>query len=341
MAHFIACHKTDDAINIADLFFREVIRLHGLPRSIVSDRDVKFLSYFWKVLWGKLGTKLLYSTTCHPQTDGQTKVVDQTLIQLLRAIIQKNLKNWEDCLSFIEFAYNHSVHSTTDYSPFEIVYGFNPLTPLDLIPLPVDERVSLDGNKKAQVVKDLHAKIQQQIEKKNEQYANKANRGRKLVRFEPGDWVWVHMRTERFPEQRRSKLMPRGDGPYQIIERINDNAYKVDLPGEYGVSVTFNVSDLSLFDVGDDSRLNPFKERGDDAIQPSKDPLEVPVGPVTRIRAKKFKEAFNGLFQDTWAKVDFKRICNNKEQALINLIHIQERLVGGTKTITQGLGEED
>ena len=75
-----------------------------------------------------------------------------------------------------------------------------------------------------------------------------------------------------------------------------------------------------------------------DAIQPSKDPLEVP---VTRLRAKKFKEAFNGLLQDTWAKVDFKRICNNKEQALINLIHIQEGLVGGTKTITQGLGEED
>jgi hypothetical protein len=177
MAHFIAFHKIDDAINIVDLFFREVIRLHSLPRSIVSDRDVKFLSYFWKVLWGKLGTKLLYSTTCHPQTDGQTEVVNRTLIQLLRAIIQKNLKNWEDCLPFIEFAYNRSVHSTTDYSPFEIVYGFNPLTPLDLIPLPINERVSLDGNQKAQVVKDLHVKIRQQIEKKNEQYANKANRG--------------------------------------------------------------------------------------------------------------------------------------------------------------------
>jgi hypothetical protein len=76
-------------------------------------------------------------------------------------------------------------------------------------------------------------------------------------------------------------------------------------------------------------------------IQAPKDLLEVLIGIITRLRAKRFKEAFNGLLQDTWAKVDFKRILNNKEQAVINLIHVQEGLVGGTKTITQGLGEED
>jgi len=93
MAHFITCYKIDDARNIANIFFREVIWLHGVPKSIVSDRNVKFLSYFWKVLWRKLGTKVLYFTTFHPQTDGQTEVVNQTLTQLLWAIIQKNLKN--------------------------------------------------------------------------------------------------------------------------------------------------------------------------------------------------------------------------------------------------------
>ena len=78
-----------------------------------------------------------------------------------------------------------------------------------------------------------------------------------------------------------------------------------------------------------------------DAIQAPKDPLEVLVGLVTRLRAKMFKEAFNGLLQDTWTKVDFKRILNNEEQAMVNFIHVQEGLVGGTKTATQGLREKD
>jgi hypothetical protein len=80
---------------------------------------------------------------------------------------------------------------------------------------------------------------------------------------------WVHMRKERFLAHRKSKLQPRGDEQFQILERINDNAYKVNLPGKYGVSATFNVSDLTLFDVGDDSRSNSFEERGMMRMNPS------------------------------------------------------------------------
>jgi hypothetical protein len=189
MAHFIPCHKTDDASHVADLFFREIVRLHGMPRTIVSDRDAKFLSYFWKTLWCKLGTKLLFSTTCHPQTDGQTEVVNRTLSTLLRAIIRKNIKTWEECLPHVEFAYNRAVHSATKFSPFEIVYGFNPLTPLDLSPLPLTEHVNLDGKKKADFVKQIHEKARLNIERRTDQYVTQANKGRRQLVFEPGDWV--------------------------------------------------------------------------------------------------------------------------------------------------------
>jgi hypothetical protein len=295
MAHFIACHKTDDASHIADLFFKEIVRLHGMPRTIVYDRDAKFLSYFRKALGGKLGTKLLFSTTCHPQKDGQTEVVNRTLSSLLRAIIKKNLKTWEDCLPHSEFAYNRSIHSATKFSPFEIVYGFNPLSPLDLTSLPVSERVNLDGKKKAEFVKMIHEKAWLNIERRIKQYVHQANKGRKKIVFEPGDWVWLHLRKDRFPEKRRSKLLPRRDGPFQVVERINDNAYKLDLPGEYGVSASFNIADLSPFDVGDCLRVNPSQEEENDASQGAghanhthgngaefaQDPLSLPSGPIT------------------------------------------------------------
>jgi len=164
-------------------------------------------------------------------------------------------------------------------------------------------------------------------------YATKANKERKHVVIQPGDWIGVYMRKERFPAHRKSKLQPRGDGPFQILERINDNAYKVDLLGEYGVSVTFNVSDFTLFDVGDDSRSNPLEERGDDADQPNtrcnhaNNPLKVPTGPITRARAKKLKEALNGLVQNIWSKMDLEGLGTFKEhevQPLIHLVKVQE-----------------
>lgn len=143
-------------------------------------------------------------------------------------------------------------------------------------------------------------KVRDNIVKKNEQYAKQANKGRVKVTFEPGDWVWVHMRMERFPNKRKSKLQPRGGVPFQVLEKINDNAYKLDLPSEYGnISATFNVADLSLFDVGNgsDSRTNPFEEGGNDrdATSPSTDPLNGIGSPMTRSKTKRMNEALQGL----------------------------------------------
>ncbi|KAL4284973.1 hypothetical protein GQ457_16G018660 [Hibiscus cannabinus] len=143
----------------------------------------------------------MFSTTCHPQTDGQTKVVNRVLSTLLRVVIKKNIKTWEDCLPHVEFAYNHAVHSATNMSPFEVVYGYNPTTPLDMLPLPFEQVMNRDGQSKVEFVKKLHQQVKENLEKRTRQYETRANKGKKRVTFDVGDWVSIHFRKERFPAQ--------------------------------------------------------------------------------------------------------------------------------------------
>ena len=123
MAHFISCHKTSDATHIANLFFKEIVRLHGLPRSIASDRDTKFIGHFWRTLWRKLGTDLAFISVYHPQTDGQTEVVNRSLGDLLRSLVTEHHISWDQILPQAEFAYNDSVNRSIGKIPFQILYG--------------------------------------------------------------------------------------------------------------------------------------------------------------------------------------------------------------------------
>ena len=114
----------------------------------------------------------------------------------------------------------------------------------------------------------------------------------------------------------------------QVLARINDNAYKLDFPSEYNISATFNVSNLSPFDVGDNSRTNPFEEKGNDENQqPLKDPLHVPAEPITRPRSKKIKEALNGLIQKIWvdSNIRHSKLGPKEDDGLINLIQAIDR----------------
>jgi hypothetical protein len=98
MEHFIPCQKTSDATHIANLFFKEVIRLNGFPKSIVSDRDTKFIRNFWRTLWKKLGTNLMFSSSYHPQMDGQMEVVNISLGDLMRSLVIEHHSSWDNIL---------------------------------------------------------------------------------------------------------------------------------------------------------------------------------------------------------------------------------------------------
>jgi len=163
--------------------------------------------------------------------DGQTEVVNRSLSTMLKAVMRGSHKSWDAYLPHIEFAYNKVVHKNTNISPFEVVYGFNPLTPLDLLPLPNPQTyVHKEGATKAEFVKKMHEKVKEQIQQKTEKYVKYNNKGKKKIIFEEGDLFWLHLRKDKFPSKRKSKLSPQDDGPLQVLKKINNNAYKLDLP---------------------------------------------------------------------------------------------------------------
>jgi hypothetical protein len=113
MSHFIPCQKTSDATHIANLFFKEFIQLHSLPRNIVSDRDTKFMGHFWRTLWKKMGKNLSFISSYHPQMDRKTEVVNKSLGDFLRSLVIEHHSQWDNILPQIEFSYNDSINRRT------------------------------------------------------------------------------------------------------------------------------------------------------------------------------------------------------------------------------------
>jgi hypothetical protein len=141
---------------------------------------------------------------------------------------------WEDCLPHIEFAYNRSLHSTTKLCPFEVVYGFVPRAPIDLLPFPSTVQHNFDATQHAKQYLKLHATTEENIECTNAKYKIAGDKGRKHIVFDVGDLFWLHLHKDRFPDLHKSKLMPCAAGLFKVLEKMNDNAYKLELPAEFG-----------------------------------------------------------------------------------------------------------
>ena len=144
-AHFLPLKHPFTALTVAQVFLEQIVRLHGMPVSIVSDRDKNFISLFWKTLFRLQGTTLCMSSSYHPQTDGQKEVVNRTLEQHLRCFTHEHPTKWVEWVAWAEYSYNTSIHSSTKISPFEAVYGQPPPTLLSYIL----------GTTKVQAVDDL------------------------------------------------------------------------------------------------------------------------------------------------------------------------------------------
>jgi hypothetical protein len=140
-----------------------------------------------------------------------------------------------------------------------VIYGFNPLSPLDILPLPLQEHINMAASAQATYLKKVHEDTRHTIEHQVQCLVAKLNFNKHPMVFNPGDLVWLHLRKDRFPNERKSKLLPRADGPFKVLAHYNNNTSKIDIPGDkYNVSDIFNVKDLSSFhgDVDFDPRTD-------------------------------------------------------------------------------------
>jgi RNA recognition motif-containing protein len=225
-AHFIPVHTTYSAECYAEIYIDLVVRLHGVPKTILSDQGTQFVARFWAQVHESLGTKLIHSSSYHPQTDGQTERVNQIVEDMLRACVIHFDKSWDKCLALVEFAYNNSYQASLKMAPFEALYGRRCRTPLNWSQ--AGER-TLFGPKLVQEAEEKVSVIRENLraaQMRQKSYHDKAKAPRE---FEVGNYVYLKVPptkgVQRFGV--KGKLAPRYIGPYEVTEKFGTVAYRI------------------------------------------------------------------------------------------------------------------
>nr|GEX93798.1 putative reverse transcriptase domain-containing protein [Tanacetum cinerariifolium] len=252
-----------------------MIARHGVPVSIISDRDSYFTSRFWKSLQKALGTRLDLSTDYHPETDGQSKRTIQKLEDMLRACALDFGGNWDTHLPLVEFSYNNSYHSSIKCTPFEALYGRRCRTPIAWTEVGEGK---LLGPEIVQETTDKIVQIKERLKVARDRQKSYADKRQKPLEFSVGDKVLLKVSPRKGVVcfGKRSKLSPRYVGPFEIVERIGPVAYRLRLPQELvGVHDTFHVSNLKkcLADVNFHVPLDKVKV--DNKLHFVEEPIEI------------------------------------------------------------------
>ncbi|GJS14511.1 putative reverse transcriptase domain-containing protein [Tanacetum coccineum] len=243
-AHFMAIREDYSTERLAKLYIDEIVARHGVPVSIISDRDGRFTSRCWQTVQKALGTRLDMSTAYHPQTDRQSERTIQTLEDMLRACVIDFGGSWDVHLPLAEFSYNNSYHSSIRCAPFEALYGRKCRSPV--LWAEIGES-SLIGPELVQEMTDIVVLIKEKLKAARDRQKSYADNRRKPLEFEVGDRVMLKVSPWKGVVHfgNKGKLAPRYVGPFEILERIGPVAYRLRLPEELsGVHDTFHVLNL-------------------------------------------------------------------------------------------------
>ena len=256
MVHLIPSRTNYNASQLAELIFEHIYKLHGLPRNIISDRDVLFTSTFWKQLHRLIGTKLRLSSAYHPQSDGSTERANRTITQMLRQCVHSNQKDWVAKLPAIEFAVNSARSESTGFAPFFLNSGRMPRTMLWTSQLtnefPAVRTFAIQRKLAIMAAHDsiLAARVKQ---------TRDANRKRRSAPFQEGELVYLSTQHISFAKGLARKLLPKFIGPYKILQDFGNASFKLELPSNLkkrGVHDVFH-SSLLREHIPNDDRLFP------------------------------------------------------------------------------------
>ncbi|GJV48863.1 putative reverse transcriptase domain-containing protein [Tanacetum coccineum] len=283
-AIFTPMRETDPMDKLARIYLKEVVTRHGIPVSIICDRDPRFASNFWRSLQNALGTNLDMSTAYHPQTDGQSERTIQTLEDMLRACVIDFRKGWVNHLPLVEFSYNNSYHASIKAAPFEALYGRKCRSPVCWTEV---GEAQILGPELIQETTERIVQIKQRMQAARDRQKSYADLKRKPMEFQVGDKVMLKVSpwkgVVRFGK--RGKLNPRYVGPFKVLGKVGEVAYKLELPEELSrVHNTFHVSNLKKCYADEPLAVPLDGLHFDDKLQFVEEPVEIVDREVKRLK---------------------------------------------------------